>query len=756
MNKIISINLKGFIFQVEEEAYDRLKQYLEQLNSHFAKDESRLEIIDDIENRLAEMMQERLKTKSAITMADVEEIIAIMGNPADFETEEEQTETNSEEKKGNKSAYNTFTDDFAAKRFFRDTENSIIGGVCSGAGHYFGIDPLWIRLGFLFLFFVLGTGLLFYIILWAIIPEAKTQSDRLRMKGEKVNVDNIEKAVKEEYERVKKNFDDFRTGKGAKVGQAVSKGVGIVGDIAAAFLKFLTKLVGSSLFVLAIMLFITFVVILANLMSNGTLPVLSLAFENTNDFWLVVSSSMLLLLLIITGIISSALRLLSPRFKMWQNKAITYPTTALSVVAIVVLVIMAVKYGSSFSSRQAVTTTQKINAGDTLVISAFNPVYFKVYGEYDGHSDRFYESKKFFPSTFNFVHSANNSILNDSLWHIARFEIQRSQKDDWELEIIRSSHGQDDYTARLYAEKIPLDYMVTDKKLTLNTHFYAGKNIPYRDQEIIYRLWVPKNKVVWFEQGVTEIMEFGLKHRVTDPDNYGLIWQMGDNGLKCLDCRKIDNGSIPADAKWFYLEDFTEVDVNIPATVKINQGNDYKVAVHGPTRVKENVEIRVESGRLKVGYDAGLFDIFDGYNISDIQILITMPKLTRIEGSGANQIELRAVKGEKLTIEMNAACRLEGDVEVKEVKLEMNGSSTVELEGRADIINADITGASKLRAYDLITGTYSLDIVGASHAEINVQKEINGDVSGASEVLYKGSPSLKVQTSGASSLKAAP
>lgn len=755
MNKIISINLKGFIFQVEEEAYDRLKQYLEQLNRHFAKDESRLEIIDDIENRLAEMMQERLKTKSAITMADVEEIIAIMGNPADFETEEE-TEANSEEKKGNKSSYSTYTDDFAAKRFFRDTENSIIGGVCSGAGHYFGIDPLWIRLGFLFLFFVLGTGLLFYIILWAIIPEAKTQSDRLRMKGEKVNVDNIEKAVKEEYERVKKNFDDFRTGKGAKVGQAVSKGVGIVGDIAAAFLKFLTTLVGSSLFVLAIMLFITFVVILANLMSDGTLPVLSLAFENTNDFWLVVSSSMLLLLLIITGILSSALRLLSPRFKMWQNKAITYPTTALSIVAVVVLVIMAVKYGSSFSSRQSVTTTQKIDAGDTLIISAFNPVYYKVYGDYNGHSDSYYESKAFFPNKFNFVHSANNSILNDSLWHIARFEVQRSQKDVWELEIIRSSHGQDDYTARLYAEKIPLDYMVTDQKLTLNTHFYAGKNIPYRDQEIIYRLWVPKNKVVWFEQGVTEIMEFGLKHRVTDPDNYGLIWQMGDNGLKCLDCRKIDNGSIPADAKWFHLDNFNEVDINIPATVKINQGDEYTVAVHGPARVKENVEIRVEGGKLKVGYDAGLFDIFDGYNISDIQVLITMPKLTKVEGNGANQIELRGVKGEKLAIELNGACRLEGDVEVKEVKLEMNGSSTVELEGRAETVSVDITGASKLRAFDMVADIYKLEIVGAGQAEINAKKEISGDVAGAANVSYKGSPSLKVQTSGASSLKSAP
>lgn len=755
MNKIISINLKGFIFQVEEEAYDRLKQYLEQLNRHFAKDESRLEIIDDIESRLAEMMQERLKTKSAITMTDVEEIVGIMGNPADFETEE-TAEAGEDEKKENKSNEYTFTDDFAAKRFFRDTENSILGGVCSGAGHYFGIDPLWIRLGFLFLFFVVGTGLLFYVILWVIIPEAKTQSDRLRMKGEKVNVDNIEKAVKEEYERVKKNFDDYRTGKGGKVGQAVNKGVGIMGDIAMGFLKFISKIVGVGLLATAVILFITFVALLGNLMSNGTLPVLSLAFENTNDFWLVVSSGLLLLLLMITGIISSALKLLNPRIKMWSNKAITYPTTALSIVAVVVLIIMAVKYGSSFSSRQSVTTTQKIDAGDTLIISAFNPVYYKVYGEYNGHSDSYYESKVFFPTKFNFVHSANNSILNDSLWHIARFEVQRSQKDVWELEIIRSSHGQDDYTARLYAEKIPLDYMVTNQKLTLNTHFYAGKNIPYRDQEIVYRLWVPKNKVVWFEQGVTEIMEFGLKHRVTDPNNYGLIWQMGDNGLKCLDCRKIDNGSIPADAKWFHLDNFNEVDVNIPATVKINQGDEYTVAVHGPSRVKENVEIRVEGGRLKVGYDAGLFDIFDGYNISDIQILITMPKLNKIEGSGANQIELRGVKGEKLVIELSGACRLEGEVDVREVKLEMNGSSTVELEGRAESVDADITGASKLRAYDMITDTYSLDVVGASHAEINAQKEIKGDLSGASEVLYKGSPSLKVQTSGASNLKATP
>jgi phage shock protein PspC (stress-responsive transcriptional regulator) len=754
MNKIISINLKGIIFQVEEEAFDRLKQYLETLNRHFAKDESRLEIIDDIESRLAEMMQEKLKIKAAITMADVEEIIGIMGQPADFDTE--NTETNEEaEPKATSSTYSNAYTEPTAKRFFRDTENSMLGGVCAGAGHYFGVDPLWVRLGFLFLFFVMGTGLLFYVILWVIIPEAKTQSDRLRMKGEPVNVDNIEKAVKEEYERVKKNFDEYSKTKGGKLTRGISRSLGIAGDIILAFAKFIAKVVGIFVLVMAVLFFIAFVSITIHLVFNGTLPVLSLAFDTAGAFWLTAISVIVLLLMVVVAFIQLALKLFNPHSKLFSNKGYRWFTASITTLSIVVLIIMGIMFGRSFSEKQLVVSTVLINEGDTLTVSAYNPVYNRVFGEYDAGKTYDYNSRnfKFDNLDFSFVRNSKNSILNDSLWHTARFEVERSAKDIWELEIIRTSYGTDDYMAKMFAEKIPLDYNVSNGKLTINTHFYAGDNIPFRDQKITYRLWVPQGKVVKFDQGLTEIMNYGLKSRVTDPESYGMTWAMSENGLRCLDCRKMAKGSIPADARRYGVSDFTSVEIDVPAKVQIINSPDYEVAIMGPDRVRENLEVKTHGNRLTIQFDKGLFDIFDGFDVSDLQIIIKTPVLKSIEANGAARVEFEKFTSSTMEISLSGASSAEGRVEADELSLELSGSSLVELAGTAGAVKAELSGASKIKAYGLFAKTYSVDMSGATKAEVAASQQITGDLSGASLVTYNGSPLVKVSTSGASAVK---
>jgi phage shock protein PspC (stress-responsive transcriptional regulator)/uncharacterized membrane protein len=753
MNKIISINLKGIIFQVEEEAFDRLKQYLETLNRHFAKDESRLEIIDDIESRLAEMMQEKLKTKAAITMADVEEIVGIMGKPTDFDTENTETDDNAETEP--KSTSNNAYAEPTEKRFFRDTENSMLGGVCAGAGHYFGIDPLWVRLGFLFMFFVVGTGILFYIILWVIIPEAKTQSDRLRMKGEPVNVDNIEKAVKEEYERVKKNFDEYSKGKGSKLSRSIARSLGIVGDIILAFARFAAKLIGIGVMAIAVCFFIAFVAITLHLVFNGTLPLVSMAFDSAGAFWLTAIAVIVLLLMFVIAFVQLALKLFNPHSKLFANKTYRWFTGTITTLSIIILVVMGIMFGRSFSEKQSVVSTVMINQGDTLVVSAYNPVYTRVFGEYDADKTHDYRSRefKFNSFDFSFVRTSENSIINDSLWHTARFEVERSTKDVWELEIIRTAYGTDDYIAKIFAEKIPLDYNINNGKLTINTHFYAGDNIPFRDQKLTYRLWVPQGKVVQFEQGLTEIMNYGLRSRVTDPENYGMTWEMGENGLRCLDCKKLDKASIPADARRYGVSDFTGVEINVPARVQIINSPNYEVAILGPNRVKDNIEVETHGNTLKIGYDKGLFDIFDGFNSRDIQIIIKTPFLKSIEANGAAKVEFEKFVSSTMDIDISGASSVEGRLETDELNIDLSGSSRAELVGSALQMKANLSGASTIKAYSLDTKTCSVDMSGACKLEITATEKISGDLSGASHIYYKGHPLLKVSSSGSSSIK---
>ena len=199
MNKILSINIKGTVFQLDEEAYNRLDKYLNEIYSHFKNKKGHEEIISDIENRIIELFQNRISDKKqVISIEDVNEVITAMGHPSDFDydSEEEHIFTATVYEKGK-------------RRLFRDRENGMISGVCAGLGAYFDVDKLWFRIAFLVAFFVGGSGGLVYLILWIVLPPARTITDRIEMQGEPVTISNIEKAFKEEMSDLKVKFDDI-------------------------------------------------------------------------------------------------------------------------------------------------------------------------------------------------------------------------------------------------------------------------------------------------------------------------------------------------------------------------------------------------------------------------------------------------------------------------------------------------------------------------------------------------------------------
>ena len=193
MNKTVSINLSNFHFFIDEEAYKKLKSYLDRIKASFAQEKGGDEILQDIESRLAELFNEHLNDQAqVITLKEVNDVIAIMGEPQEFEIDEEPTD----ESKSKRTDY---------KKLYRDGENEYIGGVCAGLQHYLGINVVWIRLIFLLLLiFGTGVGFWIYIILWIVVPEAKTTSQKLDMMGKPVNLGNIEKKVKEGFEEVEK------------------------------------------------------------------------------------------------------------------------------------------------------------------------------------------------------------------------------------------------------------------------------------------------------------------------------------------------------------------------------------------------------------------------------------------------------------------------------------------------------------------------------------------------------------------------
>lgn len=198
MRKTLNINLGGIAFIIDENAFELLHSYFESLKRKFSNETEREEIINDIESRIAEMLNQKLgNRKEVVTLDDVAYVTEIMGKPEDIAGDEETASAQSSEEKTFTTSGNTTTT--VKRRLFRDPDDAKVGGVISGLCHYFGInDPVWVRLAVALLCFVsFGTMILIYILLLIVIPKAMTSAEKLQMKGEPVNISTIEKEIKD-------------------------------------------------------------------------------------------------------------------------------------------------------------------------------------------------------------------------------------------------------------------------------------------------------------------------------------------------------------------------------------------------------------------------------------------------------------------------------------------------------------------------------------------------------------------------------
>jgi phage shock protein PspC (stress-responsive transcriptional regulator) len=197
MEKTISINLNNQNFQIEERAYEKLDNYLESIKQHCGNGADTAEVIADIENSMAEKLKSTLKPyKEVITEEDVDSLIKVMGTVEDFDREVGDGDTAKSETETSRPKH----------KLYRDTDNAVIGGVCSGLGAYFDADPVIFRIIFIILLFCRGGGLLIYIVLWIAMPEAKTAHQKLEMQGQAPTLAALKNISKNE----KKNFQDFK------------------------------------------------------------------------------------------------------------------------------------------------------------------------------------------------------------------------------------------------------------------------------------------------------------------------------------------------------------------------------------------------------------------------------------------------------------------------------------------------------------------------------------------------------------------
>ena len=216
MEEVMRVSIGGVPFTLSPVAYQKMKAYLDSITRHYEKRPDGREIISDIESRIAELLLEKNDKEEVVTSDRVEEVISVMGNPSQFGDEEEENASATGEASSQSQAYQAQQNPASAqKRLYRDTQDRMIGGVCSGLGHYFKFDPSFLRIILAIIialhfvrgcsFFPLGVShvttplfhLIFwgYIILWIAVPAAKTYSQKCQMMGADPGVRGAEESV---------------------------------------------------------------------------------------------------------------------------------------------------------------------------------------------------------------------------------------------------------------------------------------------------------------------------------------------------------------------------------------------------------------------------------------------------------------------------------------------------------------------------------------------------------------------------------
>lgn len=188
MHKTVSASIGSTLFAVEESAYAALDAYLDSIRAHFAASPDADEIVADIENRIAEEFAEALGSKRKVILRkDVDAVIARMGTVEDFRDFDGAAPSGAP------------TDRSAARpvRLYRDADDQVLGGVCAGIAKYFSIDPIVVRLAFALSVFIGGFGVVLYILLWILLPEAKTAAEKVEMTGGRVTLSAIQRRIEE-------------------------------------------------------------------------------------------------------------------------------------------------------------------------------------------------------------------------------------------------------------------------------------------------------------------------------------------------------------------------------------------------------------------------------------------------------------------------------------------------------------------------------------------------------------------------------
>lgn len=521
MNKTIIINISGIIFHIEEDAYELLKVYMNELKKHFNSSEDSFEIITDIENRIAEMFSDILKkeNKQVIVTTDVNGVISQMGRASDFSINEDQDEL-----------AESYTGPVYRKRLFRNPDDRIIGGVCGGIAAYFNTEAIWIRIAVVILFFAFGFGILLYPLLWIIMPLAQTRTEKLAMRGEQVNISTIHKSVKEE--EAKK-----QTGNSGS-----DRVLGFIRNLIDYLLRFLGKVFKSLGKIVGVIFILFGALALLGILSGGFALFELIKTDMSTEFpfnvvepglqgWLVVS-------MLFSGFIP-LLALFLIGLKLLTNRPAFNKTTGFTLFG---LWIIAIGTCSFLITKTATNFREEANFRETDVLKATDKevYYIRMNDEYQ--FTRLDTTSLLMKKEV----SKKHLYFNESDLVRLRFpRIRIESTENAQPSLIKnfSARGHDFRSAMDATKDISYGYMQKDSSIIFDWVYQVSKDQPYRAQEVDLTLKLPIGSKVIIDNSnyhIEQLLDNVWLYSCADYHEDKVIFEMTKDGLECVNKREED------------------------------------------------------------------------------------------------------------------------------------------------------------------------------------------------------------------------
>ncbi|MFN2379856.1 MAG: PspC domain-containing protein [Bacteroidales bacterium] len=506
MEKTIKINIAGTIFQISEDGYELLREYLQSVTSRLKNFPDGSEMIDDIEARIAEIFQSGASWKTGvISKEEVEEMISTMGSADDIADGLES---------GDASQMYRSTKE---RKLTRDSENSILGGVCSGLGNYFRIDTIWIRIIFILFTLFYLSGLVIYAVLWIVLPRSTVGYSRASAGSGRGAVTTGRVSAS----------DNRRTGEGSPAGNALNDLFTVLGRIIIVFLRVILAIFGVTLVLTGFGLLISYIII-----AFLDFPVTGGPFSNVEFFNLVdlltfvvtptlVPVMMLLMSLVVilplAGMIYWGIRMVF-QFRA-RDLILNVIMFSVWILACATLVIFMFSEGVSFANTGRTYEQMAIPTTDTLIISGSRTL-----------TESDFDRRLTVPFEDNLTLYLNEE--DKTIYGTPEVTFRTLDENAPYIQIVKYSQGKSRVEASKKADDLQYGYNINGNSVGLDNYFTIPAGNRWSGANLRVRVYVPEGMIIYIDEDIEEILDERQGKGVYSWQTGGRYWRVVEGGLE--------------------------------------------------------------------------------------------------------------------------------------------------------------------------------------------------------------------------------